>query len=243
MYFIDVKYGIAGDMIAAAFIDLNKSLKIVDNRKILSVLVKSANVMTDTIVNIDSNASGTLLTVNTQPLSATALDMRNYLKDALSAVNLSSSASQFAYKILDTILYAEAEAHGQSIKELVLHETGSADTIVDIVCIAYFYDLLKLNTEKIYANPIAVGKGKIKIQHGIFKVPPPATTIILNGLKWFYGPYDGEMATPTGVAILKNLITGQNDFWMHLKGRVGIGFGTRKFKNQTARTFVKVVMV
>ncbi len=70
----------------------------------------------------------------------------------------------------------------------------------------FAFKLLK-NVTKVVL-PIAVGGGLIDASHGLLHSPAPATLEILSmkGLFFFGGPVMGELATPTGVAILSNLV-------------------------------------
>ncbi len=228
MYFIDSSMGVAGDMLLSSFIDLD----ILDREKVRRVLETAGNVMGPTSVNIRKID---------EPLKATGLDithgefshisgreMQEHIMKGADIIGL-RRGKDFARKVLDTILVAETKVHECSMDDIHLHETGSPDTLVDILGIAYFYEKLKLYDEKICGTPVSVGEGKIKIAHGTVDVPAPATAEILQTMDFKPGPYEGEMATPTGVAILSGLLQIQMDMPDEIPHKTGTGVGTKVF--------------
>jgi uncharacterized protein (DUF111 family) len=221
-------------MILAAFIDLG----LIPQDEVIEVLECAGNVMADTEVKIGELQLGkqkvVLLKVKCdESENICGKKLVGCLERAIELVELSEEAKIFARITTSTILEAEMMVHDTTLDDLHLHETGSPDTLVDIVGISYFYDKLKLFKENIFCTPISVGEGTVKIAHGIVPVPAPATAKILEGMKFQTGPVHGELATPTGAAILKNLVSefiveDIKDFKIEPE-RVGCSTGTRKF--------------
>ena len=229
MYFIDSRMGAAGDMILGAFIDLD----LFDDDEISGVLESAGNAMGTTKVNVlkmdTGGIKGTGLEIIHDNFShVSGREMQDYLEQGIDAVGL-TGGKMLARNILDTILQAEVKVHNSTMDDIHLHETGCPDTLVDILGIAFFYEKLKLHDEKISGSPISVGQGKVKIEHGIVDVPAPATAEILSNMEFKYGPYDGEMTTPTGAAILNQILQGQTDNAPFNPKNMGCGFGTKSF--------------
>src|SRR5712691_11330473 len=67
----------------------------------------------------------------------------------------------------------EGTIHGTPPEKVHLHEVGSLDSIVDIVCTVHALELLA--PERIVASPLNVGSGTIRSSHGLYPVPAPAT--------------------------------------------------------------------
>ncbi len=208
MYFIDSTMGAAGDMLVGAFIDLD----ILDREKVRRILEKAGNAMGPTSVElvhheisgIEGGATG--LNIQHHEYShVSGRKMQKFMNKGADAIGL-KRGKDWAMKTLNAILIAEVKVHDSTMDEIHLHETGSPDTLVDILGMAYFYEKLKLYEHRIHGTPISVGRGKVKIAHGIVDVPAPATAEILQTMDYEFGPHDGEMATPTGVAILSSLL-------------------------------------
>jgi uncharacterized protein (TIGR00299 family) protein len=101
---------------------------------------------------------------------------------------------------------AEAEVHGIEVEKAAFHELGTVDSIVDVVMAAHC--LKKVGADRIYASPVRVGRGLIRIAHGTHAVPPPASARLLVGMQVAAMPAaigleNVELSTPTGLAILK----------------------------------------
>lgn len=105
------------------------------------------------------------------------------------------------------------------------------DSIVDIVGVALAID--NLNPDKIVCAPVPLGSGTVRIDHGIYPVPAPATLEMMRGLPIAPSPYSMELTTPTGAGIVSALV---NEFSASLPPMVveaiGYGAGTRELPNQ-----------
>jgi uncharacterized protein (TIGR00299 family) protein len=121
---------------------------------------------------------------------------------------LDSRAKDFALKVFHLLAEAEAHSHGVPIEKVAFHEVGAVDSVVDVamagVCVS------SVSPDRVLASPIKLGRGTIRIQHGTYPVPPPASARLAIGM-----PVDPvpdpitrpnvELSTPTGLAILKAL--------------------------------------
>ena len=119
----------------------------------------------------------------------------------------------------------EAAAHGCSLAEVHFHEVGAEDTIVDVVCACLGTHLL--GVERIYCNGLAVGSGTVKAEHGILPVPAPATAALLKGIPVRVGNLRGERTTPTGAALLRELVDHFDTPLTFTAEAIGYGAGTR----------------
>ena len=138
---------------------------------------------------------------------------------------LSAPAKERAQALFAQLAEAEAAIHGTPADEVHLHEVGALDSIIDIV--GTVYGLEALGVDRVVASPLNVGSGSIRSAHGLYPVPAPATTRLLQGAPIYSGPQRGELVTPTGAL----LVTGYADSFgplppMRLE-RVGYGAGTR----------------
>ncbi|HWX24674.1 MAG TPA: LarC family nickel insertion protein, partial [Vicinamibacteria bacterium] len=89
----------------------------------------------------------------------------------------------------------EGAVHGVSPEDVHFHEVGAVDSIVDIV--GGVVGLTLLGADRFSSSPLNLGTGTVRMSHGTFSVPPPATAALLRGVP-VYGDGEGELLTPTG---------------------------------------------
>ena len=120
---------------------------------------------------------------------------------------------------------AESRAHGRPVGEVHFHEVGALDAVADIAAVCWL--VAELAPDEIVASPIHVGSGTVRCAHGVLPVPAPATAFLLEGLPSYSdGAVRGELCTPTGAALLKHLV---NRFGPQPAMRVtAIGYGAGK---------------
>jgi pyridinium-3,5-bisthiocarboxylic acid mononucleotide nickel chelatase len=73
---------------------------------------------------------------------------------------------------------AEAAIHGMSVDKVHLHEVGALDSIIDIVGAVHAMEMLK--PDRVVSSPLNVGSGSVRSAHGLYPVPAPATTKLLQ---------------------------------------------------------------
>ena len=146
------------------------SLLIYDPSFRLSVVSKEYSGMTGRQLQITRNS-----TIRLNPDS-----MVEVLKAVSEEVELSPPAKTFVMDTMNVILQAESRAHNKPIKEIRLHETGSIDTVLDIVGAAYLLQKAGLLEDtEFFSTRVAVGSGIISTEHGDLEVPVPAVAEIL----------------------------------------------------------------
>jgi uncharacterized protein (TIGR00299 family) protein len=142
---------------------------------------------------------------------------------------LSKGAKERALDIFSRIAAAEARVHGVPVDEVVFHEEGAMDSIIDIVGAAVCLDILKPG--RITCGEIELGGGEVLCAHGILPVPAPAVRLLTTGMPVRTGGFNKEMTTPTGAAILAScvdeFITGPCSF---RPVKTAYGIGTRKME-------------
>ncbi|MGA1869514.1 MAG: nickel pincer cofactor biosynthesis protein LarC [bacterium] len=139
---------------------------------------------------------------------------------------LNENVRSITMSIFHRIAEAEAKVHGQRVDDIVFHETGALDSIVDIVGAASIMDFFKRSTF-ISAQP-KLGDGFVTCKHGAYPVPAPATLEILKGIP-IHQDINGthELITPTGAAILATLC---HTFSPIPQGRIiTIGYGIGQY--------------
>ncbi len=131
--------------------------------------------------------------------------------------------------VFEVIAEAEAKIHGMDPADVHFHEVGAMDSIVDIigVCLA----LENLGIDRIIVSPVPVGHGRIRIAHGVYPIPAPATAEILTGVPLSAFTAQGELTTPTGAGIAKALAASYGPTPAGVIQRIGYGAGTKDMEH------------
>ncbi|WP_145421358.1 nickel pincer cofactor biosynthesis protein LarC [Staphylococcus hominis] len=220
--YLDCHAGIAGDMLLAALVDLGASPNEIEHElKKLPIDNFKLNFKKEMKQGI--HAMTLSIDFHESHHHRTAFDIFKMIDES----DLDDRVKMRSKSIFETIGHAEAKIHGMSIKDVHFHEVGAMDSIIDIVggCIA----LELLNIDHLYCSPIPTGNGKIKIAHGIYPVPAPATAEILKGIPLASFDVHSELTTPTGAAIAKSLVTEFGPFPAATMPHIGYGAGTKNF--------------
>ena len=137
-------------------------------------------------------------------------DLRRCVSDGCAAAGLSDAASSLASAALAILVESEAAVHGSDAASAHLHEAAGLDTVADIVGAAAAADDLGIAGEPAACTPVAVGCGTVTFSHGTTPCPAPAVVEALrgSGIATCPGgapgsPPRAELATPTGVALLR----------------------------------------
>jgi len=130
-------------------------------------------------------------------------------------------------RIFKKIGEAEGKIHGLPLEKVHFHEVGAVDSIIDIIGAAILLDSMKI--DKVKASPVPVGSGKIRIDHGVYPVPAPATLEILKGVRIEHSPIRSELTTPTGAAIVAVLSEQYGPMPSMTVQSIGYGAGTKSF--------------
>jgi uncharacterized protein (DUF111 family) len=241
---IDPQYGMSGDMLSAALIDLGAK-----RETMIAAMVDAAQVIGGASVSVRDisrlDKKGIILDITltgTEP-DIDASELYTHLEDALLRLGVRDGYYDFALRALDILSHAEFEAHqhnmhhapvshNEELHGVHLHE--AKDIIIDLVGATIGLQELEIDLENaICLSPIMTGGGKIRFSHGETNAPAPATASIISSyaLPVKHGPVERELFTPTGAAIvasLNPLFEERSGFDMQKKQPLtgGIGFGT-----------------
>jgi uncharacterized protein (TIGR00299 family) protein len=139
---------------------------------------------------------------------------------------LSIDGKARATRLFRRLAEAEAAVHRMSVDEVLLHEVGSLDSIVDIVGAVFGIEFLEADV--IMASPLNVGGGMVKTAHGVFPVPAPATLTLLAGVPIYSSGVDMELVTPTGALLVTEYASRFGPIPAMRVDRVGYGAGDRE---------------
>ncbi|PQP88932.1 LarC family nickel insertion protein [Paenibacillus sp. AR247] len=148
----------------------------------------------------------------------------------IEAADFEEPVRDTALRIFKIIGEAEGKIHGVPLDDVHFHEVGAVDSIVDIVGASIL--IHQMGIEAIHSSPVPVGMGKIRIDHGIYPVPAPATLEILKGVPLEASDVRFELTTPTGAAIVSVLAQQYGPIPSIKVSAVGYGAGTKTFADR-----------
>jgi uncharacterized protein (TIGR00299 family) protein len=217
---VDASAGVAGDMLLGALLDAGADLDSVC-RAVEAVLPQTVRLVTSRV----QRAGLAALKVDVE----TRHDEHPHrawsdLRDTLSTAEVSDRVRRDALAVFGRLANAEGAVHGIPALEVQFHEVGAWDSVADIVgvCAA----LADLDVGSVRVSPIALGSGSVRAAHGRLPVPTPAVLRMVSDWQVLAGG-DGELATPTGVALLTALATDQGPLSAMRVLTSGVGAGTR----------------
>lgn len=88
----------------------------------------------------------------------------------------------------------------------------------------------RIAPDEVVVSPIRVGFGQVRCAHGLLPVPAPATALILEGAPVYAGEICGEMCTPTGAALLVHFADRFADMPPMRVQFIGYGMGKKDFE-------------
>ena len=219
LYF-DCFSGISGDMAVAALLDLG-----VDAGELRRELAKLALPGYD--VEIRSGTRKGIRCTEFIVHSREAEHRHRRLDDILAIIGQSGLAApvqDLSRRIFTVLAGAEAAVHGREVGEVHFHEVGAVDSIVDIVGFAVC--LTALQPARIVASPVNLGSGLVSCAHGLLPVPAPAVAELARGIPVYAAETPRrELATPTGMALLKAVCGEYGPLPEMVAERVGYGAG------------------
>ena len=223
--YLDCFSGISGDMLLGALVDAGVPLDRL-NEAVGSLGLPGCRLVAREVKKLGVGA--TQVTVEYQPEH-----VHRHLGDILALIEagrLTTRQKAHARRIFTRLAEAEAKVHGTTLEEVHFHEVGAADSIADIVGTAVGLDLL--GVDRLVASPVPTGTGRIRIAHGEFSVPAPATAELLRGIPLAESAIAQELTTPTGAAVLATLAEAFGPPPAMTTDRIGYGAGQRDLPNQ-----------
>lgn len=222
--YFDCTCGISGNMVTGAFLDMGMPAEHLEER-ILRVLPEWSFGLE---IQKLSLAGGTATYFNTS-VSEKAEKRLGFkasgeVAEMIERSGLEEPVKGQCMRIFNSMVKAKARAHGCSETSLTYKGESLVDTLIDIV--GAVSGLEYFDVGSVVSTPIQVGSGKIRLWKGDMDIPAPMTRILLEGAPYYSTGMTGEMATPTGAAIIMN-IAGKFDFERELSiNKAGYGAAT-----------------
>lgn len=123
----------------------------------------------------------------------------------VAALSLPDKVKAHVADVYRALADAESRAHGRPVGEVHFHEVGALDAVADIAAVCFL--MAGLAPDEVVASPVHVGTGTVRCAHGLLSVPAPATAFLLEGMPAYAdGSVVGELCTPTGAALLRHFV-------------------------------------
>jgi uncharacterized protein (TIGR00299 family) protein len=233
--YVEMIGGAAGDMLLAAFLDAGLDRGALE-RALRGVVAEGWTFAPERVVKRGIAATSARLVV---PGEDGAPDHdrthrhhagpHRTLADVLAIVErstLTARQRERAAAVYRRLAEAEARVHGVDVTTIHFHEIGQIDAILDVAAFCVALDLLEI--DEVRCSPFPIGDGTIRMEHGTYPNPPPATAELLRGWPTRAAAVAGELVTTTAAAILTTLASpgGRPDLVVE---RIGYGAGTSDF--------------
>ncbi len=222
--YIDPFSGVSGDMFLGAFLSLGVPLE---------VIVSAVEAVIPGEVELSA------IPVTRSGLAGIACDVKvtggppgRTLEEMLDLVKTSGLPDPLIERVLRTLEYlgeAERKAHGKGKGPVHLHELGGQDTLTDIVGALAALEYLK--PAQVRCGALNLGRGYVQTSHGRMPVPAPATAHLIEGMMVLADGPEVELTTPTGAAILKEIVEEFGPMGSMTVRVSGNGAGTRDFED------------
>ena len=201
---IECSPGVSGDMLLGAFHDLGVP-KIIIEKTLASFGLENLY-----FLNFKESKSSSIrgikveIEINDQ---STKRDWRS-IKDLISKAELEKQLTKRIFEVFESLAVAEGIVHGIDPEEVHFHEIGGIDSLVDIIGVCASIEYLK--PKKVFCNEPTLGRGFVKTEHGELSIPSPAVIELLRkkdiNVISNIDSIEGELSTPTGIALLSNLV-------------------------------------
>ncbi len=224
---IECSPGISGDMLLGAFYDLGVPKTIIEQP--LIDLGLNDRYQLDFKESKSCSIRGIKAKVENIDCSHIKRTWES-IKELILNGHLEDKLQKIIYEVFESLAIAEGKVHGIKSEDVHFHEIGAIDSLVDIigVCAALNY----LNPKKVYCNEPMLGGGFVQTEHGKLSVPPPAVIELIRqkNIKILSrrDSTEGELSTPTGIALLANLVDYQEPPPKYSINSYGVGIGNLK---------------
>jgi len=224
---IECSPGVSGDMLLGAFHDLGVPKDVIERplhelglKNLYNLKFKDAKSLSIRGVKVEVEIFDQLTKRNWQSIRKLIIQS-----------SLGKKLQEIIIKVFESIAIAEGKVHGINPEDVHFHEIGSIDSLVDIigVCASINY----LNPKQIYCNQPNLGKGFVETEHGKLTIPSPAVIELLRGKNLqvlsSFDSIEGELSTPTGIALITNLVNSYSYPSRFSIESYGVGIGNLEF--------------
>jgi uncharacterized protein (TIGR00299 family) protein len=147
------------------------------------------------------------------------------IRELLERADLPEQVRARSTAVFTRLAEAEAHVHGVNVDDVHFHELGAVDTLMDVCGVVLLLD--SLDVDVVGCSPLPVSAGVVEAAHGTLPLPAPAVVELLRGAPLYGVSGGGELVTPTGAALVAELVSHFGELPPLTLDRVGTGAGTR----------------
>ena len=220
---IECSPGVSGDMLLGAFYDLGVPKDEIEK--------KLACFGLDNLYYLNfresQNCSIRGIKVDVEKVDQSTKRDWKSIKNLILKAQLEEQLKKRIYEVFESLAIAEGRVHGIKPEEVHFHEIGAIDSLVDIIGVCTSIEYLK--PKKVFCNEPTLGRGFIQADHGKLSIPSPAVIELLRkkNIKVISSidSIEGELSTPTGIALLCNLVESFQIPYKYSIDSYGVGLG------------------
>ena len=223
---IDCSPGVSGDMLLGAFHDLGVPKYEIEKTMAWFGLENLYN------LNFRKAQNCSIRGIKVEVEKVDQSTKRNWsiIKDLILKAQLEKQLKKRIYEVFESLAIAEGRVHGINPEEVHFHEIGAIDSLVDIIGVCASIEYLK--PKRVFCNEPTLGRGFVQTDHGKLSIPSPAVIELLRGkdIKVISSidTIEGELSTPTGIALISNLVESFQIPHRYSINSYGVGIGNLK---------------
>ena len=220
---IECSPGVSGDMLLGAFYDLGVPKDEIE-KKLACFGLENLYYLN---FRESQNCSIRGIKVDVEKVDQSTKRDWKSIKNLILKAQLEEQLKKRIYEVFESLAKAEGRVHGINPEEVHFHEIGAIDSLVDIIGVCTSIEYLK--PKKVFCNEPTLGRGFIQADHGKLSIPSPAVIELLRkkNIKVISSidSIEGELSTPTGIALLCNLVESFQIPYKYSIDSYGVGLG------------------
>ncbi|MBN2062518.1 MAG: nickel pincer cofactor biosynthesis protein LarC [Deltaproteobacteria bacterium] len=224
--YLDCFSGISGDMFLGALLDAGLPFTALD--QVIRTLPFSGFTIT-TAREKRMGLTGTKFTVEVEYEKQGHRGLDEIIK-IISEGELSNSVKERSIRVFESLAEEEGKIHGLPHDRVHFHEIGAVDSIIDIVGTIFGMEYMKISS--VFCSSLPLGSGFIESSHGRIPLPAPATIALLKDIPVYQSGLGFELVTPTGAALVKELVSIFNFMPSMTVENTGYGVGGRELPDR-----------
>ena len=233
--YLECSLGVSGDMLLAALSDMFE-----DGPQLLAEAVAALGLPGVSVRFSEQMIQG-IRTRRVEVLDECPQPLRHLadLTRIVAAAQLPQRVKDGSIEALTRLAIAEAFVHNEPLEHIHFHEVGAVDTVVDVLGALLLAEAS--GADRVVASPVNLGSGFVTFSHGRFPVPAPACAELAKGMRTFATDSGMELATPTGLTLVKTMAAAYGP--LPLGSVLAVGYGSGTYSNGAYPTFLRAYLI